>query len=287
MLKALSRAPLFAAIQGTTNINIAWHVWHDICVRTIRPFIPTRLVRLNSEAKKPKGWMTSELKRLCSRKKRLFNAARRSGLDEDWEEYKQIRNRCTAAVHKAKADFFERKQNDLAAEIDGSYRWWQKAKRLAKITGPKDTIPDLRCPSTGKHASSNNDKANLLAEFFAQQCTDQDKSAESDEGAPYPLSENTPSFTFPPIPEELVLRKLLRLQVNKSSGDSLLCHQLLKKCALFWQALSPTSSTSPCQPAPIRAPGKLPKSSHSTNTEAPNQIRQTIVQYHSSQSLGK
>ena len=29
MLKALSQAPLFTAIQGTTNIDIAWLVWHD------------------------------------------------------------------------------------------------------------------------------------------------------------------------------------------------------------------------------------------------------------------
>ena len=33
MLKALqlSQAPFFTAIQGTTNIDIAWLVWHDIC----------------------------------------------------------------------------------------------------------------------------------------------------------------------------------------------------------------------------------------------------------------
>ena len=77
MLKALSQAPLFTAVQGTTDIDIAWHVWYDICVRTIRPFVPSRKVRLCSN--KPKGWMTLEIKRLCSRKKRLFNAARRSG----------------------------------------------------------------------------------------------------------------------------------------------------------------------------------------------------------------
>ena len=42
-----------------------------------------------------------------------------------------------------------------------------------------------------------------------------------------------PVFTFPPIPEELVLRKLLRLRVNKSTGDSFLCNQFLKKMCTF------------------------------------------------------
>ena len=40
-------------------------------------------------------------------------------------------------------------------------------------------------------------------------------------------------FTSPPIPEKLVLRKLLRLRVHKSTGDSLLCNQFLKRCAPF------------------------------------------------------
>ena len=42
----------------------------------------------------------------------------------------------------------------------------------------------------------------LLAEFFAQRCTDQGKSVGIEQGAPYPLLESHPAFTFPPIPEE-------------------------------------------------------------------------------------
>ena len=135
MLKALSQAPLFTAIQGTTNNDIAWNVWYDICVRTIRPFVPSR--KVHPWSNKPKGWMTLEIKRLCSKKKRLFTAARRSGSNGAWQKYKQVRNRCTKAVNQAKADYFEQKQDNLATEIDGSYRWWQKAKKLAKMYQPE------------------------------------------------------------------------------------------------------------------------------------------------------
>ena len=75
--------------------------------------------------------------------------------------------------------------------------------------------------------------ANLLEEFFAQQCTDHGKPVGTEQGAPYQLLEGHPVFTFPSIPEELVLRKLLRLLVHKWSGDSLLCNQFLKRCAPF------------------------------------------------------
>ena len=124
MLGALSRAPLFAAIQGTTNIDVAWRVWYELCSETIRPFVPTCTVRLHS---KKKGWMTPNLRRLCTKKRRLFNAARRSRSDQTWTQYKQIRNQCTTAMNKAKSEYFEQTEVDLASDIDGSHRWWQKA----------------------------------------------------------------------------------------------------------------------------------------------------------------
>ena len=234
MLGALSRAPLFAAIQGTTNIDVAWRVWYDLCSETIRPFVPTRTVRLHS---KKKGWMTPNLRRLCTKKRRLFNAARRSRSDQTWTQYKQIRNQCTTAINKAKSEYFEQKEVDLASEIDGSHRWWQKAKALAKISSPKDVIPELACPDSGERASSDTKKANLLADFFAKQCTDRPAGdsgfANAAPGAPYPLPDGAATFTFPPISESLVLRKLLRLRPSKATADSLFCNRFLQKCAPF------------------------------------------------------
>ena len=59
-------------------------------------------------------------------------------------------------------------------------------------------------------------KANLLARFFALQCTDNDLHNTLC-GAPYPLQQESPSFDFPPIKEKSVLRKLLRLPVHKAT----------------------------------------------------------------------
>ena len=67
-----------------------------------------------------------------------------------------------------------------------------------------------------------------------------------EQGAPFPLLESHPVFTFPPVPEELVLRKL-RLRVHKSTGDSLLCNQLLKRSAPFQARLYHL----PLQPLPV------------------------------------
>ena len=125
----------------------------------------------------------------------------------------------------------------FASEIDGSHRWWQKAKALAKISSPKDAIPELACPDSGERASSDTKKANLLADFFAKQCTDRTAGdsgfANAAPGAPYPLPDGAATFTFPPISESLVLRKLLRLRPSKATADSLFCNRFLQKCAPF------------------------------------------------------
>ena len=174
---------------------------------------------------------------MCTKKRRLFNAARRSRSDQTWTQYKQIRNQCTTAINKAKSEYFEQKEVDLASEIDGSHRWWQKAKALAKISSPKDVIPELACPDSGERASSDTKKANLLADFFAKQCTDRPAGdsgfANAAPGAPYPLPDGAATFTFPPISESLVLRKLLRLRPSKATADSLFCNRFLQKCAPF------------------------------------------------------
>ena len=233
-LTLYSHAHLWSTIQGTTNIDVAWRVWYDLCLETIRPFVPTRTVRLHS---KKKGWMKPNLRRSCTKKRRLFNAARRSRSDQTWTQYKQIRNQCTTAINKAKAEYFEQKEADLASEFDGSHRWWPKAEALAKISSPKDVIPELACPDSGERASSDTKKANLLADFFDKQCTDRPAGdsgfANAAPGAPYPLPDGAATFTFPPISESLVLRKLLRFRPSKVTADSLFCNRFLQKCAPF------------------------------------------------------
>ena len=133
--------------------------------------------------------------------------------------------------------YFEQKEADLASEIGGSHRWSQKAKALAKISSPKDFIPELAFPDSGERASSDTKKANLLADFFAKQCTDRPArdsgSVNAALGAPYPLPDGAATFTFPPTTESVVLRKLLPLRPSKATADSFFCNRFLQKCSPF------------------------------------------------------
>ena len=224
---ALAKAQLLDAILGTTDVNVAWSTWRNIISKLSTKFIPTRTVTIRV---RNKPWMTSELHKLARTKRRLFNAAKKSRNPEDWQRYKSARNQCTLAFRKRKSAYFRQERTKLENEIDGSFKWWQKAKKLARISTPNEQIPDLLVD--GKVADTPLEKANLLAQFFARQCTDNSGSGTRC-GAPYPLRADHPSFDFPPISSDTVLRRLQRLPIHKSTSDTYLTNRFLRECAPF------------------------------------------------------
>ena len=63
-------------------------------------FVPQKL----SSIRFSQPWVTSKTKRICRKKKRLYNKARNSGLTRDWNDYlnvkKLARHECRAAYHE-------------------------------------------------------------------------------------------------------------------------------------------------------------------------------------------
>ena len=52
----------------------------------------------------------------------------------------------------------------------GSYNWWHKAKAYARLSNSTSQIPDLETIH-GKFVEAESDKAEVLASFFASQCS--------------------------------------------------------------------------------------------------------------------
>ena len=109
----------------------------------------------------------------------------------------------------------------------------KKQKGLQRLPARKARFPTSGAQATVDMPRRATIKPTFLQNFLHSSIPTRGKSVGIEQGAPYPLLESHPVFTFPPIPEELVLRKLLRLRVHKSTGDSLLCNQFLKRCAPF------------------------------------------------------
>ena len=113
--------------------------------------------------------MTSELYKTSCPKARPYGAAKRSCLQEDREKYRERHNKWTSAFNRAKSRYFANVHHQLANEADGSRSWWNTAKKLAKLKTIEDPIPDLEKNSL--ITSGDHDEADLLAEYFAAECT--------------------------------------------------------------------------------------------------------------------
>ena len=162
----LFHSPLLEAIQGTSDVDAAWKVWSDLFWSAVHRAVPYQQITLRP-CNKP--WMTSYLYKLSRTKHRLFRAAKRDQQHFSWERYKEARNKCNKEFSKAEKKYFSAQQALLSDLSPSSHQWWAKVKQIARISGPQSGVPDLEY--NGISATTEIEKANLLASFFAEQCT--------------------------------------------------------------------------------------------------------------------
>ena len=103
------------------------------------------------------------------------------------------------------------------------------AKHLAHISSPRATIPDLSYH--GATASCDRSKADILARFFASQCSTPDLDEGTTLGAPFPLPKDHPTFSFPQVTDTAVLHGLQHLPGHKASGGDGLTNRILQEVA--------------------------------------------------------
>ena len=192
-------------------------------------YVPMKVITIRP---KNKIWMNSTLYKLSRQKHRFFAAAKRSGTTEAWQAYQRARNQCNIAFKKAKTAFMQRQQDKLTTLADGSSAWWRKAEVLARITTPVEPIPDMT--NDGHTVSKQTEKAELLASFFAKQCTAPPANVTdclNQCPAPYPLPRGQPVFEFPVIRSSTVFHHLSRLSTTKSTADKIITNRVLRECA--------------------------------------------------------
>ena len=78
-------------LYETQNVNKALTIFGTIVKRLFDKHAPVTVKRVRG---KPCQWLTSDLKKLMSDRDRILEKARKSDEDEDWKNYKELRNSC-------------------------------------------------------------------------------------------------------------------------------------------------------------------------------------------------
>ena len=81
------------------DIDIIWSAWSDLLFTAIDECIPKRQIKSRKNA----PWITIELIKLCKKKKKkLYKKAKKSGLQNDWKEYRTMNNFLKKACNSAR-----------------------------------------------------------------------------------------------------------------------------------------------------------------------------------------
>ena len=93
-----------------SNIDTWVNNFTNYLLETSKEFIPNRTVTIRSGEPK---WITSSIKRLIRKRKRLYRIARSSNKQTDWDNFRQIRNQIINIIKQSKNDSFSKLANNL------------------------------------------------------------------------------------------------------------------------------------------------------------------------------
>ena len=167
-------------------------------------------------------WMTRKLHRLCRKKQRLFNKAKKNHSPRVWEDYRSLQRRITSALRKARIDYINNILVDSLEAKDNKTLF-----RFLKSQGQENCgVSSLK--HDGILHQDSKEKAEILNKKFSSAFTSDDSDTFADtvlEGPSLPPISNI----F--INENGVFKMLSKLDVKKAGGPDLLPCKLLRELA--------------------------------------------------------
>ena len=170
-------------------------------------------------------WMTSLIRKMIRKRKRLHKKAKKSNCQQDWNKFKKIRNQCVNVVKQAKLNYFDKQVNNLQNQDLSVKNWWKTLRNLCGLPSKTSEYPPLLINDT--YIEDNMEKANAFNKYFCEQANIDDTNATL---PVLPTLEDTPGLSQIHISQEEVLDQLSILNISKATGPDSISPRLLK-CA--------------------------------------------------------
>ena len=133
--------------------------------------IPNKIVRIKpSDA----PWLTTQIKRFIRKRKRAYKKAKHTNSPAHWIKFKRIRNKVISMRRESKEGQTNKIVNKLKSDSLSSRSWWTILKSFIAPTS-KSALPPL--DHNGRIFTEEQEKANLLNDFFCKQTILNDQNA--------------------------------------------------------------------------------------------------------------
>ena len=165
-------------------------------------------------------WLTNSLKRMCRKKQRRYNKAKRTLKEDDWRKFYRFKKETLRAIRKAHWDHVNSILVDSIDQHDSKPFWRYIKSRRQENFG----IAALK--KDGALVRDAKSKAEILNQQFKSVFTQSNP-----DDRPQLQGEEYPPIEDLAISEEGVLKLLLDIKVNKASGPDNVPGKFLKEMA--------------------------------------------------------
>ena len=207
------------------DAELALEHFQKTFLQIVNKHAPFKKVRIKNRIS---PWFSPDLSALLKDRNKAWLLARRTGDQTHWSSFRRIRNKCTAAVSKAKSTYY----TDL---ITDSYsdptKFWKAVGNKSstsslppsvKINGSMVAGPNEVCTALNTHFAAT-------AHLFEDRHTGSAPNIDVNE---YTVSPET-QFSIHPIPTHVVLEALQAINIRSSVGEDCLDPYFLKLSAPF------------------------------------------------------
>ena len=210
----------------------------DYILSISKLYIPNKNIKVRPS---DPPWLTTFIKRYIRKRKRAYRKAKQTDLQYHWDKFRKLRNKVVSLIKESKRTCDENIAKKLKSDSLTSTDWWSTLKTVISPTATS-SIPPLE--SNGRIYTDEQDKANLLNNYFKEQTLLDDSNAELPALPPYNIESTLNSIILTPLEVESVLKSL---PIGKASGPNGLSNRILKElskelafplCVLFNRSLS-------------------------------------------------
>ena len=222
-LNVLLNAVDWGAVFLDVDVETMWCKFRDIVTDAVKQCVPMKKYKKHTYPR----WVTREAKRARKCKQKLWKRFQLSQAYNDKVEYKRALNAATAIYKQAKRNFEEKLSAEVKQNPKSFYAYVRsKAKTKDKVFPLKD--------ANGSVVHENAKVCTILNQYFTSVFTHEDTDCTADN---FPILREFYAGDLNDvlheivINEDVVLSKLLKLQVNKAAGVDGIVPEILLKAA--------------------------------------------------------
>lgn len=134
--------------------------------------IPSKVVRTSN---RDKYWITPYIKSQIHLRDKLFRKSRQTKHPDELKSFRSQRNLVVKLIREAKNNYQQNLVNKMRDCKFSDKQWWKLMKTVIDPDGNRESIPPLRAANKPDVAYTDEEKAEMLNEYFADVCNIDDQ----------------------------------------------------------------------------------------------------------------